>query len=703
MTLQVPFSMKNILGTTPSDKQTAVGRDATPIPLNISNAPVPPYAGRPQPAGEGKRTIPTDGTLDSYVPFLEEVKKVNLGRAVLLYDRRDRVRVTFERYSEAQKREDVYRHNLNDHTRYVNGWADTAQAQLQAALDHRKAALQGESDKWNICLLQAQEPYKQEVEQSYDRLYRAQQQSMAALQEDKRAAAWSHQQAQDEAVARHTPRIDKQFDDRRTLLNDVANVEQASAEGKIDSVNQRRMQQDAQVVAQSEVIHQAQANEADRIRQKRQRAADAEAVIAQTCGSAGLLPHEDPAKHIEGLKAQPRRRPMFRALGTLLATMACGTIFGFSMGTLTGLIHINDLSLGPTSAVIALGAMVFCAMGYVAEWGGGEASKSLHSHPQRARYLSSPLYPVIAIAVAGLLTAGLCAIEMSVEKWGVLRTLLLQDPSARISGKPLPQPGEPAFWLLAAVVAVPILLVHLQHGWTSAEAASERKRALEHARQSPEMQELTKALAHSAVCESHLETYAPVGAPEVQAATLKHQALKERIDNDPIAHHLLKQAAEKSVYVQDNLMVKRAEEALTEERNAMERHPQLVVARQRLEEANAATLDTLFSDAECSHLDCLQARMENDACVVLCNSKLAEIQVRLDALEVERTEELSRIDGLRERTLYAPTHEMQERIRDSYADWEAAQQDFDTAIEETILLMQLPGPDKHKRFWKRRN
>ena len=183
------------------------------------------------------------------------------------------------------------------------------------------------------------------------------------------------------------------------------------------------------------------------------------------------------------------------------ALIACGSIFGVSIGFLTEILDPQmlfqrfDAAWKPLVVVVVIGLAVFWLLGRVVSALAALASEERHSalatlhrdapdRVGRRLYVSAWVTFGVLLAVAALLVL----FEANVEKNGVMGALLSRQANDRIAqgtgaaaAHTIP---DWAVWCIVLVVSTPFVLLHAAHGWIAARAAT--LRAVIHARRERE-------------------------------------------------------------------------------------------------------------------------------------------------------------------------------------------------------------------------
>ena len=187
----------------------------------------------------------------------------------------------------------------------------------------------------------------------------------------------------------------------------------------------------------------------------------------------------------------PYQSPTARSMGggqrwlSWVALVACGSIFGISIGLLTQFLNIDMLAFNPARAagqmlVLAiLGMAMFWVLGRVVFAAAAMASEERHSHLlashrddtakvgewlRRAAVGSLILLPLVGVI--------LIAIEAMVEKYGIVRVFVDGTKNAAFAtGHDVvvsSQPPAIATFCLVLMVSVPFVFFHMAEGWVHA-------------------------------------------------------------------------------------------------------------------------------------------------------------------------------------------------------------------------------------------
>lgn len=401
-------------------------------------------------AGDG-----LDGHYSGVIDLLQQRFPV---RAARLRDYLHRVQCARARYLERQQYEERLRLQRNHFANFVNGRVAAVQEALRVAHEDVRPRLVEE--------LEVLEEREGEQAQRYCEV-------LAAAEENRQphpagAAGPTAPQAPHHAEA-------ERFRRARQLQEEVDAAKQREEEddrdGREETLRRGREAAAALGLVPSE-LHGNPRTALDAL-------VDADAVLAE---KEGVLPREPGIRWLRGVFE-------------LLATLACGTIFGLSVALLTGILrNLGSLEgqLPKVVAAAALGTAIFYLIGQLTERAFTLAAE--HSEEKGKTAWGSLVLAVLVLVL-------LSVIEVPVERYGIVEAARKLTPEYRMGGGGSAGPlAGVAGWGIACVVAVPYLLYHAFAGWMSVRYRAAEQfvrqqvaREREGRRRSPEFRNLLAA------------------------------------------------------------------------------------------------------------------------------------------------------------------------------------------------------------------
>ncbi|HEV2473250.1 MAG TPA: hypothetical protein VGS41_11325 [Chthonomonadales bacterium] len=189
----------------------------------------------------------------------------------------------------------------------------------------------------------------------------------------------------------------------------------------------------------------------------------------------------------EGIVPAPkgtRFQPFSDWLIHIVGAIACGAIFGISLGILSGvdtdMLSLNASKvLAPVLVAVGLGILIYFVMGRVVSGLAGLAAKhyaaslTASNRGEPARMAVWFLKTARAVGVCGIVAVVLLAgIELMVERQGIVAYFEHRNRAAFIvygaQSHQLNGAGPVTYYLIAMMAVVPFVLMHIVMGWESA-------------------------------------------------------------------------------------------------------------------------------------------------------------------------------------------------------------------------------------------
>lgn|GEM_PF-3872249 len=286
----------------------------------------------------------------------------------------------------------------------------------------------------------------------------------------------------------------------------------------------------------------------------------------------------------------------FQQAMKILAHVGLGTIFGISLGLLTGLADLTDEGLrrtwGVMLAVCTLGVFIFYLMGKLAFRVTAYATEEFHavSNPTAYEMRWMHLRPWFASFLAVAVIVGMIGLEACVEREGIVEAIIQRQMENGEEGV-LNAAKELAYWALALVVSAPFLIYHAYEGAIKTRYRLGEKRRREQFEQkkfadanSPEVTNLQETEQRVLVHQALVEKLAQNEAHLLAEARRRIAEVEEIRENDPILRRWQEFLANRETLLEKNILVQEARLALAQAKQGLEEDSELLSARARAEQ-----------------------------------------------------------------------------------------------------------------------
>ena len=266
---------------------------------------------------------------------------------------------------------------------------------------------------------------------------------------------------------------------------------------------------------------------------------------------------------------------LFEKAALFAATLACGGIFGLSLGLVTKVVSSllfrgtdeeKAKQLVPLLIMAGLGTALFYLMGRVTEYAAGYASEELNADAEKdERGTQTSKRGIWAAIACGSVAAVLASVEIVVEKSGVVQAIASQDKNSVVPGGVQTNPNELKYWMLAAMLSVPFIAFHAFHGAhrTRRRLANRRRKEAFSAKQEasltlPEVQAVSAAAQIARDAQAHFANF----DIETSAVSDARRLLDEARAQKNAQQDFIKTAdwnAQKEHWIQGDALVRQAE------------------------------------------------------------------------------------------------------------------------------------------------
>jgi hypothetical protein len=364
----------------------------------------------------------------------------------------------------------------------------------------------------------------------------------------------------------------------------------------------------------------------------------------------------------------------------------------------------------PTKLIccVLMGTALFWLIGKLVHHSSLFASEVFHSRRREKPYFGALGYRWGTLVIAVLIIALVLAVEVVVERQGVVRAMESQDLAVILHAGKSPQPPPSwIYWLIAVIVAGPYVFFHTVEGWRDARgriAARERQAvlgiAIEEHLSRPEVKEVSAAVGLANEAEQRYRLCPSEGAsPDVRLALELLQEATERRASHPELTAIQTLLENKRGRLGENLTIQEAEAACQRAQQALSGDLVVLARRQHLEAIQASPVHAYTVGEAERRLTAVQQRMEADPRVLLCRDRVERKKAELGALDQDYVKACGRLESRCRKILLSPSKIMRARIQEAYDEWQAAQMQFDREFERVRRILE--APNRWLRFLER--